>query len=102
MHPHRLFRWAILTLLFVLPALSRGQEPKVEYPPAEEVRAAFLKMLDRPNVLFNVKVEETKKDEDDDSIAIERLSFASEKRADGEAEVFDDGERREEQSAHEL
>jgi dienelactone hydrolase len=86
MHPARLNRWLILSLLLVFPALVRGQEPPVSYPPAEKVRAAFLKMLDRPTVLFNVKNEETKKDDDDDSIAIERLSFSSEKRADGEPE----------------
>src|SRR5262245_5821430 len=73
-----------LVLLLLFPAALLAQQPT--YPPPAEVRAAFLKLLDRPKVLFNVQNEETKKDEDDDSIAIERLSFASEKRADGETE----------------
>src|SRR5688500_14826746 len=84
MHPVRFFRW--LTLVLLLPPVAAAQEPRVSYPPAAEVRTAFLKLLDRPKVLFNVKIEETKKDEDDESIVIERLSFASEKRADGETE----------------
>jgi dienelactone hydrolase len=83
MHPRR---FVPLALLLLLPAALPAQEAKRAYPPPEEVRAAFLKLLDRPKALFNVKIEETKKDEDDDSIVIEQLSFASEKKPDGETE----------------
>ncbi len=70
-------------LLLAAPAVLRADEPAA--PPPEAVRAAFLKLLDRPRVLFNVKNEEAKRDEDE-NVVFERLSFASEKRADGETE----------------
>jgi dienelactone hydrolase len=75
--------WSWLIVLALLPSgLLSAQEPRLEYPPAGEVRDAFVKLLKRPKVLFNVKIEETKKDDDDESILIERLTFVSEKKAD--------------------
>src|SRR5262245_60005479 len=82
----RTLRCLVGIWLFLIPFLLLAQQPKTDYPPPTEVRAAFLKLLDRPKVLFNVKNEEAKKDEDDDTIAIERLSFVSDERADGEPE----------------
>lgn len=76
--------WIVLALVLA-PFTLLAEQPK-PYLSAQEVRAAFLKLLDRPKVLFNVKDEEAKKDDDDDTIGIERLSFVSEKRADGELE----------------
>jgi dienelactone hydrolase len=78
-------RWLVLSLLLVFPVALRGDEPRRPYPPPAQVRADFLKLLDRPKVLFNVKIDETKRDEDED-VVIEHLSFASEKRPDGEEE----------------
>ena len=60
----------------------RADEPKDKYPPPARVREAFLKMLDRPRVLFNVKNDETKKDEDN-GLIIERLSGAERPRLPG-------------------
>jgi dienelactone hydrolase len=79
-------RCLALALLLLSPVLLRAEDPKRSYPPVEEVRAAFTTLLDRPRVLFNVEVKEAKKDDGDDSVAVEQLSFASEKRADGEME----------------
>jgi alpha-beta hydrolase superfamily lysophospholipase len=57
--------------------------PGGEQTPAE-VKASFLKLLDRPKVPLEVRTTSTKAFQRD--LTIERLSFASEKRADGEIE----------------
>lgn len=49
-----------------------------------EVRQAFLKQLDRPKVPLEIKIE--KEENSQDGLTTERLSFASEKRADGQIE----------------
>src|SRR5438445_7467489 len=72
-------------VICVVPALARADEPKlVTYPAPEKVRASFLNLLERPKPLFNVKNESAEKD--DDGLVTEKLSFASEKRPDGEVE----------------
>jgi dienelactone hydrolase len=71
-------RYLFVVLLVLVPALVRA-----EAPPAE-VREAFLKLLDRPRPLFNVKHESAERD--DDGIVTEKLSFATEKRPDGSTE----------------
>jgi dienelactone hydrolase len=72
-----------LALLLLFPAALPAQE-KVTYPPPAEVKAAFLKLLDRPRVLFNVKMAEAKKD--DDGLVWERLTFATEKKGEDDFE----------------
>jgi len=76
-------RLTALALLFVVPVALRAEDPKPTYPPPAEVRAAFHKLIDRPAVPLDVKVEETKTA---DGLTTERLSFASEKHADGKVE----------------
>jgi len=68
--------------VFLVPALVCAEQPA--YPAPSEVRENFLKLLDRPKPLFNVKNESAEKD--DDGLVTEKLSFASEKRPDGEVE----------------
>ncbi len=59
-----------------------GQESGVaKYPPPAEVKAAFLKLLDRPRVPLNVQHSQSRVDAT--GTAEEPLSFASEKKADG-------------------
>jgi dienelactone hydrolase len=72
-----------LALLLLFPALLPAQEAKPSYPPPAEVKAAFLKLLDRPKVLFNVKQEEATAE---DGLVFERFSFASEKRGEDDFE----------------
>src|SRR6476620_11114245 len=75
-------------LLFVLWPLSVGrlawgaEEPE-RYPPAAEVKAAFLKLLDRPRIPADAV---TRKVEHDDGLAFEQISIASEKMGDGSVE----------------
>ena len=76
-------RFAALALFLLAPAVLRAEDPKPAYPPPVEVRAAFHKLLDRPAVPLDVKVEETKTA---DGFTTEHLSFASEKHADGKVE----------------
>src|SRR5262245_40449805 len=71
-------RLLCLTLL-LLPAVARA-----DYPPPAEVKAAFLKLLDRPKVPPDVKLHEARLDPD--GLLTERLSFASEKKPDGTIE----------------
>jgi len=62
-------------------------EPRVRSEPKSpaEVRAAFLKLLDRPRVSLDVRNELPEPDPKTGHI-VERLSFASEKKADGSVE----------------
>jgi dienelactone hydrolase len=80
MNPRRL-----LAALFVLclPAFVVGQETLPKYPPPAEVKAAFLKLLDRPKVPLSVKEQSSKAA---DGLVTEQLSFASQKKADGSEE----------------
>src|SRR5437016_14640441 len=75
-----------LVPLFVLLALTAAlfaQEKAPSYPPAAEVKAAFLKLLDRPKVPLDPKTKDTKTD---NGLVTEHLSIASEKKADGTIE----------------
>jgi dienelactone hydrolase len=65
--------------------------PAVVYPPVAEVKAAFLKMLDRPRVPLDVKVEESPAEPKGTppeklNYTTEWLSIATEKKADGSIE----------------
>jgi dienelactone hydrolase len=64
----------------VAPAVAT--EAPVKMSPAE-VKAAFLKLLDRPKVPLDVVMEEMHAE---DQLVTERLSFAAEKKADGAIE----------------
>lgn len=76
-------RWSGLLLLLLVPC-TRADEPKpASYPPPTAVRDAFRKLLDRPAVPLNVKVLAAKTE---NGLLTEHLSFASEKRSDGEEE----------------
>lgn len=55
-----------------------------KYPAIAEVKAAFLKLLDRPRVALDPQVSESKTDAA--GTLEEKLSFASEKKADGSIE----------------
>jgi dienelactone hydrolase len=69
---------AVFTLVAPVPAQLPG------YPPAVEVKAAFLKLLDRPTVPLDVQAGAVSKL--DDGLVLEHLSFATQKKADGTAE----------------
>jgi dienelactone hydrolase len=79
----RLRALALLVPLLVTGAL-RAEQAKVSYPPTAEVRAAFLKQLDRPRIPLDPKVEKLSPVEE--GFTRERLSIASEKHADGRIE----------------
>src|SRR5437588_6515722 len=76
-------RSLIVLLLVSLPLQGRADEAK-GYPAPAEVRAAFLKLLDRPKVSLDVKVVNTTTSKD--GFLHEHLTFASEKKADGTIE----------------
>lgn len=69
-----------ILLVTLLTATSAAQQT---YPPPEKVRSVFLKLLDRPKVPLDVKPggSTTK-----DGFVHERVTFASEKKADGTTE----------------
>jgi dienelactone hydrolase len=72
---------AVLSLLLSGLTLLTAQQPI--YPPPADVKAAFLKLLDRPKVSLDVQVKDkTEKD----GLIMEQLSFAVEKKADGQSE----------------
>jgi dienelactone hydrolase len=64
---------------------TQAQAPAV-LKPAAEVKAAFLKSLDRPKVPLDVKAEPTRSEDDARGLVVERLSIASESKADGTIE----------------
>jgi dienelactone hydrolase len=76
-------RVVALVLILCLPAVYRAQDTLPKYPPPSEVKAAFLKLLDRPKVPLAVKTASTKTE---DGLIVEQLTFASEKKADGTEE----------------
>ncbi len=57
--------------------------PRAESPPPAEVKSSFLKLLDRPRVPLDAKVESSATDR---GFVVEQVSFASEKKADGSIE----------------
>lgn len=72
------------TLIVLLSAtFVRADEP-LSYPPPAQVKAAFLKLLDRPKVPADPRSDGPKKTTD--GFVIEHLSIATEKRADGTLE----------------
>lgn len=72
-----------LLLLALVPVSLRAGEPPA-YPPTDQVRAAFRKLLDRPRVSLDVKAGPKK--ERSDGLVLEQFSFASEKKHDGTVE----------------
>jgi dienelactone hydrolase len=79
----KLRRCLVLALFVcVLPSLP-AQDTTPTYPPPAEVKAAFLKLLDRPRVPLDPKTIETKTK---DGFTVEHLTIASEKKADGTEE----------------
>jgi dienelactone hydrolase len=68
-----------LIVLFAITSSAKAQAPI--YPPRAEVKAAFLKLLDRPKVPLDVQAGAVTKL--DDGSTLERLSFATEKQPDG-------------------
>jgi dienelactone hydrolase len=72
-------------LIGVLLLASHGFAQDVpKYPPTKDVRAAFLKLLDRPRVPLDVKVVSSKTL--GDGSVLEEITFACEKKADGSVE----------------
>jgi len=71
-------------LLWLIVAAAVRSDDLPKYPPPAEVKAAFLKLLDRPKVPLDARLHEARLGTDD--LLTERLSFASEKRADGAIE----------------
>ena len=82
MRPTMRTRLHMILLVSVIPAAVRADEPT--FPPAAEVKAAFLKQLSRPKVPLDIKAQENRLDPD--GILTERLSIASEKKPDGTVE----------------
>jgi dienelactone hydrolase len=71
--------WSI-AFLFLAPTLGIAQDiPKYSAP--EQVKASFKKLLDRPKIPFDVRAVKS-----GPGVAIETLTFASEKKADGAIE----------------
>src|SRR5262249_12936422 len=78
-----MLRLLSLSLLTIALPRVRADEP-LAYPPPAQVRAAFLKLLDRPKVPAEPKVVSTKSYSP--GWVLEQLSIASEKKADAATE----------------
>jgi dienelactone hydrolase len=77
------YRWFGLILFLLAPAVLRADEPGHAYPPPAEVRASFLKLLDRPRVPLDVKSRGATRA---DGLVTEEFTFATEKKRDGTVE----------------
>ena len=75
-------RYCFALFILVAPEL-RGDEPP-QYPAPAQVKASFLKLLDRPRVPPDIKSDGPKKL--GEGLVLEHLTFASEKKADGTVE----------------
>lgn len=87
--PHIVRRKHLLGVSLILAASIPGSftaaaEPAGNYPPPAEVKAAFLKQLDRPRVPLDPRTRQTERDAD--GRITEYISIASEKNADGSVE----------------
>lgn len=71
------------SLILAILAAPAVADKAPSYPPPAEVKASFLKLLDRPKVPLDVKADEPRTEGD---FVIEHLSFATEKKADGTIE----------------
>jgi dienelactone hydrolase len=74
-------RLSLLLIFLAVPATAR--EPLPTYPPPAEVKAAFLKLLDRPRVPLDPQVKDLGKD---GTLTTEHFSIATERKADGAIE----------------
>jgi dienelactone hydrolase len=74
----------LLLLIIVASSRLKAEETAAKYPPPADVKAALLKLLDRPKVDPDVQVAATKAEPA--GMTTEQLSFASEKHADGRVE----------------
>jgi dienelactone hydrolase len=73
-------RWSPVLLLLVT-SVARAQ---TAHPPPDQVKASFLKLLDRPKVPLDARARATMRGRD--GRVTERIEFATEKRADGAIE----------------
>jgi dienelactone hydrolase len=76
----------LLLMAFFYPWSLTADEPKASYPPPADVKKAFLKLLDRPKVPLDARVEALTLKAKTDGLMHEQLTFASEKKADGTIE----------------
>jgi len=74
----------LLSCTWLLLIVPFGHAEQPIYPPPAQVKAAFLKLLDRPKTPLDVQVVSSKLM--DDGFVHEALSFASEKKQDGTIE----------------
>src|SRR5690242_17583792 len=79
----------LLTATVLLAASLAGgftaaTEPAGKYPPPAEVKAAFLKQLDRPRIPLDPRTRQSERDAD--GRITEYISIASEKKTDGSVE----------------
>src|SRR5258705_6986119 len=72
-------RTVSLSLVLLVGTVVWADSP--QYPPPAEVKAVFLKLLDRPKVPADPKAIENRLDPD--GLLTEKLTFASQKKADG-------------------
>lgn len=84
MIPPLLHALALLLAVQAAPAVETTKPAAASAPAPAEVRRSFLALLDRPKVPLDVKVEAPARTEK--GLVTERLSFASEKKADGQVE----------------
>src|SRR6476469_1265903 len=74
---------ALTLLVIAQTAPVETAAPPARLSPKSEVKSSFLKLLDRPRVRLDVVAED---EQTADGLTTERLSFASEKKADGTIE----------------
>jgi dienelactone hydrolase len=74
----------LLLAVFSVGTIAVAAEPDGAYPPSAEVKAAFLRQLDRPKVSLDPRTRLTERDSD--GHVAEYSSIASEKKADGSIE----------------
>lgn len=76
-------RRLLVSVLFLGTALTCMGDPAPAYPPVSDVKAAFLKLLDRPRVPLDAEIVHK---EAKDGMVFEQLHFASERKPNGALE----------------
>jgi dienelactone hydrolase len=74
----------LLAVAILVARAGKADQKTPVYPPAEQVKAAFLKQLDRPRVALDPQIQKTQTDAG--GRVVENISIASERKADGSVE----------------
>src|SRR5271155_4152964 len=76
----------VCAVLLLAACVAAARETEPVYPPTAQVKAAFLRQLEREKVPLDATTRSSQTDADADGRGVENVSIASERKADGTIE----------------